>query len=210
MTLITIDRFTAWVRNAFRIVGPYAPDLPASLQPVYDMSGLDALNDDSIAYWYTTSKSVAALVANFSTVALRVSGGGRFIVDGLSLLAQAAQQTIVVGIAPGASAGAVAAFQLNPFSVRAGFAAPQTLGTVFINVEQTVGGRLGGVGFSVTTPAGQGLNLSWLSGTLPPFVLTPGAGGGNDFNLIVETNIVNLPLAVGGFWGRWFPEAPQA
>lgn len=210
MTLITIDRFTNLLRNAFRVVGPYAPDLPFAVSPVYDLARPDAITDDSVAFWFTTSRAVAALAANFSTVAVRVNGGGRFIVDGISINTQVALQQVVIGLAAGASASTAAAFLGNPFSIRSGFSSPQTLGAVDINVEQTVGGRLAGTGYAVSVPANQALLLSREAGTLPPLVLTPAAGGGTAFNLIIETLAVNAALSIGGVFGRWFPEAPTA
>ncbi len=207
--LTTINRYTERLKNAFRVAGPYSPDLGSEIAAVFGVDRLAAEDDDQVCYWYSVFKSVPALAGNFSTVTLRLSpgAGGRAIVDGISIGAQPGIQVYTIGISGNVAAGTpVAVFQGNPFAVRTGAAAPQTLGVLDINGEQTVGGRLAGAGYQVAANANSGLQLSREGGTLPPLVLTNSPQG--SFNVVVEGNVVNLAVGAAMF-GRWFPEAAQ-
>jgi hypothetical protein len=198
-----IDRWTTILRNAFRHRGPYPFTIDVSGQPVFDLSTEHPEFDDQMVYWNTTSRSVAALAANFSTIIMRC-GSGRAIVDGVSILAQAGLQTMVLNLVSGlAAVNSAVAFQDNAYVSRPNVAFPISLGPLDINVEQTVGGRLAAVGYSVSLPAGVGLQLSWKNGTLPPFLISP------NVSLVLETNLVNQPLGAA-MWGRWFPEIDPA
>jgi hypothetical protein len=203
-----IDRFQGELRNAFRHRGPDAFLLGELITPVWDLATEHPEFDDAIVYWNTTERNLAALAANFSTLIFRCTQG-RAIVDGLSLRAQAGGQSIaVMNLVSGlAAVNSAAAFQDNAYVSRvsgtATIAFPLSLGTIDANQEQTVGGRLAGVGYSITVPVAGGVYLSWKQGNMPPWLLSPGV------SLVVETNAVNLPIGAAA-WGRWWPEIDPA
>jgi hypothetical protein len=203
-----IDRFQGELRNAFRHRGPDAFLLGELITPVWDLATEHPEFDDAIVYWNTTNKILAALAANFSTIYVRCSQG-RAIVDGISLVGPVAAQSIVLNLVSGLGAsGPVAAFQDNAYQSRVSGAStiafPLSLGVIDINSEQTVGGRLAGTGFNVTMQAATATLLSWKNGTCPPWLLSP------NVSLVLEGNLVNQAIQVGGVWGRWWPEIDPA
>lgn len=197
-----LDRFTKLLQNAFRNRGPWSPTLLDDVRAVWDLGTDHPEFDDQIAYWCSVGKSQPALAGNFSTVWWRCSAG-RAIVDGVSIVGQAATTNVALNVSSSATAlagaGTVASFLTNGFAVRAGFAQPQTLGVIDINTNTSVGGIIGGVGYGVMVPI-SGAQYSWRAGGIPPFLINAGTV------LVAEPTAVNVGLSIAA-WGRWWPEA---
>ena len=201
--LTGIDRFATILRNAFRNRGPFTLQLGDSAQPTYDLGAEHPEFDDAIVYWYLPAGSAAALAGNFSTIWLNCSAG-RAIVDGISVLGQAAAQTYKASlVAQLGSNNTQQAMQANAYVSRAGVTFPLVLPVIATNWDQTAGGHIGATnGYSWTAPIG-GEQLSWKVGTFPAFLLSPSV------SLALEPNNVNLNNQIAA-WGRWWPEVDPA
>lgn len=197
-----LDRWTQVLRNAFRHRGPEEFLLEDRMSSVFDAGTDHPEFDDAIAYWYARNQNQNAVAAQFGIVSINCAVG-RAVIDGISINEQAGLQAFNIGLSGGTALNALVALAANPFTSRVGATPPQGVGPITSNSTTAAASLLLGNAIAVSTPAGQGIVLGRLSGTLPQFIISPG------FALTIETNAVNLNISVS-VWGRWFPEIDPA